>query len=283
MINFGKVKDVRVWGITTQIADCRLPVGDSTGGTFTAAVNPLGGTLFWDRCLYVLQGVSVGGGATGGSFTVTVETDALAGYTALPIARAVLGPISPTRVVMTNVHNSASSPMPTHINIDATLGAPGSTQSVRFQCYAIAKQYRGVLGTQGSRTSERILQGSLVAITTSSADTTFILGRTDTDLGMGRMRLWDNAMFWAIAGSTITGTWDVDIVGRVGGGTVSIATTGTTGLLATQGNKFPCISQIGGQAINPTQVILTEVTAGTIEIADVVGIAKSGRGSQTQR
>ena len=149
MINFGKVVDARVWGITTQIDDVRLPIGDYTGGTHTSKHNPLRGTLLWDRCLYVLTGVSVGGNATGGSFTVTVETDAISGYTALPIARAVLGPISPWTVVMDSLHHAPCSPVPTHLNINATIASPGSTQSVRLQCHAIAKQYRGSLSTQG--------------------------------------------------------------------------------------------------------------------------------------
>jgi hypothetical protein len=239
--------------------------------------------------MYVLTGVSVGGGATGGSFTVTVETDALAGYTALPIARATLGPISPGVVVMDNLHNSASSPLPTHLNIDATIGAPGSTQSVRFQCHAIAKQYRGVLGTQGTASAERILQGSLAgnqrATSTAgdfTADTTLVIGTTDTNIGMGRMRLWDNAMFWAIAGSTITGTWDVDVVSHVGGTTVSIARTGAAGTITATGDKVALASNFYGQSPNPSRVIVTEVSAGTINALEVVGIAKSGRGSMAK-
>lgn len=282
MMNFGKVVEARLWGVTTQIGDLRLTVGDSSGGTFTSRANPLRGTLLWDRCMYVLTGVSVGGGATGGSFTVTIETDAIAGFTALPIARATLGPLSPTTVVMDSLHQSAASPLPTHIDINQTVANAGSTQAVRFQCHAVAKQYRGVLGTAGSRTSERILQGSMVTIATSSADTTFILGTSDTNLGMNRMRLWDTALFWGVAASTITGTWDYDVIGRVGGTTVTIASTGVGGALATQGDKVALANNFYGQAVNPTQVILTEVTAGTIQITDLVGIAKSGRGSMSK-
>ena len=282
MINYGKVVDARVWGITTQIDDVRLPIGDSTGGTHTSRPNPLRGTLLWDQCLYVLTGVSVGGGATGGSFTVTIETDALAGYTGLPIARATLGPVSPTTVVMDSLHHAPCSPMPTHLNINATITTPGSTQSVRLQCHAIAKQYRGSLSTQGNKTAERVLQGSLCGPAAYTVDTTLVLGSTDTNIGMGNMRLWDNAMFWVI-GTTITGTWDADVVGRVGGATVTIASSGAAGTLTSSVEIAPLVNNFYGQAINPTHVIITEVSAGTLSTGEVVGIAKSGRGSMGKR
>ena len=102
-------------------------------------------------------------------------------------------------------------------------------------------------------------------------------------IGMGRMRLWDNAMFWAIAGSTLTGTWEVDIVGTVGGRTVTIATSGTTGNIAATGDKFALANAAYGQCVNPTRIIVTEVSAGTINALEVIGIAKSGRGSLAKR
>ena len=224
MLNFSKIVESQLFGVTAQIDDVRLPIGFSAAGTHTSKANPLRGTLFWDQCMYVMTGISVNGGATGGSFTVTVETDALRGYTALPIARTRLGPNSTGTLVMDSLHRSAGSPVPTHLRVDSTLGAAGSTQAVSLAVHCVAKQYRGVLGTQGAATSERILQGSLAgnqAATSAggdfTTDTTLIVGITDTSIGMGRMRLWDNAMFWAIAGSTLTGTWEVDIVGTVGG------------------------------------------------------------------
>lgn len=288
MMNFGKVVEARLWGVTSQFSDVRMPIGDSVSDTHTSFRNPLRGTLFWDRCTYVLTGVTVNGGATGGSYTVTIETDALRGYTALPIARVRLGPNSTGRIVMDSLHRSAGSPLPTHLNIEDTITA-GATQALSFQVYAIAKQYRGVLGTRGNATSERVLQGSLAgnqAATSAAgdftADTTLVLGRTDTNIGMGRMKLWDNAMFWAIAGSTVTGTWEVDIVGRIGGFTVSMATSGTTGNISAVGNKFALANSMYGQAILPTHVIVTEVSAGTINALEVIGIAKSGRGSMSK-
>lgn len=286
MLNFSKVVEAQLWGVTAQIADVRMPIGFSAGSTHTSKMNPLRGTLFWDQCVYILSGVSVNGGATGGSFTVTVETDALKGYTALPIARVRLGPNSTGRIVMDSLHRSSGSPLPTHLNIDSTLGAPGNTQTVSLAVHVVAKQYRGVLGTQGQGTAERVLQGSLagdqratVTLGDFTDDTTLVLGRTDTNIGMGRMRLWDNAMFWAVAGSTVSGTWEVDVVGTCAGGTVTIATTGTTGNISATGNKFALANAMYGQAITPTHVIVTEVSAGTINALDVVGIAKSGRGS----
>jgi hypothetical protein len=271
--------------VTQQFSDVRMPIGDSESDTHTSFANPLRGTLFWDRCQYILSGVSVNGGATGGSFTVTIETDAIRGYTALPIARVRLGPNSTGRIVMDSLHRSAGSPLPTHLEILDTITA-GATQALSFQVHVLAKQYRGVLGSQGARTSERILQGSLAgnqAATSTggdfTADTTLIVGISDTNIGMNRMRLWDNAMFWAIAGSTITGTWDVDVVGTCAGGTFTIATSGTTGNIAATGNKFALANATYGQAVNPTRVIVTEVTVGTINALEVVGLAKSGRGS----
>ena len=285
MLNFSKVVETPIFGVTQQFSDVRIPIGFSTGDAHTSIANPLRGTLFWDRCMYVMTGISVNGGATGGSFTVTVETDALRGYTALPIARTRLGPNSTGTLVMDSLHRSAGSPVPTHLQVTDTITA-GATQAASFVVHAIAKQYRGVLGTQGAATSERILQGSLAgnqAATSTggdfTTDTTLVIGITDTNIGMGRMRLWDNAMFWAIAGSTITGTWEVDIVGTVGGRTVTIATSGTTGNIATIGDKFALANAAYGQCVNPTRVIITETTAGTINALEVVGIAKSGRGS----
>ena len=157
-MSFEKVTATRIWGVTNQNSDARLTVGDSSGGTFTRQTNPLRGTLLWDRCMYVLQGVSVAGGATGGSYTVTIQTDAVVGYTGLPIASATIGPLTASRVVMDNLHNSPSSPLPTHIFIDQTATGGG----IWFQCHALAKQYRGTLGTPGAQTAERILQGNML-------------------------------------------------------------------------------------------------------------------------
>src|SRR3989304_3446697 len=158
-MGFDKVVNSRVWGVTNQNADVRMTAGDSSGGTFTRQANPLRGTLLWDRCMFVLTGVSVAGGATGGSYTITIETDAVSGYTGLPIARlSGVGPASLTTLVLDNLHQSPGSPLPTHIFIDQTATGGG----IWFQCHSIAKQYRGMLGTPGAASSERVIQGTML-------------------------------------------------------------------------------------------------------------------------
>src|SRR3989304_4643403 len=144
-MGYEKTVSARFFGVTNQNADVRLTAGDSSGGTFTGQANPFKGTILWDEAVYVLNGVSVAGGATGGSYTVTIQTDAVTGYTGLPIASATIGPNARGRVVMDNLHNSKSSPLPTHIFIDQTAAGGG----IWFQCYAIAKQYRGAIGGVG--------------------------------------------------------------------------------------------------------------------------------------
>jgi len=286
-MSFEKVMDVRLFGVTGQNADCYMPIGDSSGGTFTGKANPLRGTLLWDSCMYVLHGVSVAGGATGGSYTVTVCTNAVGGYTGLPIANATIGPLTKSTVVLDNLHNSASSPLPTHLFIDQTAAGGG----IWLQCFAIAKQYRGTLGTAGGKaTSERIVQGDMLVGTSKNrqfttdrgidADTTLTVGGASaSNVGLNRMRLWDTAMYWAVAGVSVAGTHDVDIVGSVGGTTFSIASTGAAGALDAAGEKLAIASNFYGQSPNPTAIIWTEVTAGGVSDARVVVIAKGGRGS----
>jgi len=288
-MSFDKTVEARLWGITTQVLDVKLPIGDSTGGTHTSFRNPLRGTLLWDNCMYVLKGVSVGGGATGGSFTVTVTTDAVRGYTSLPIARATLGPLSPTMVFLDNLHHSAASPLPTHIFIDQTVANAGSTQAVRFQCYALAKQYRGTLGTPGLYNAERIIMGNLLVGSSATkkfssdagiaADVTFIVGTSVNDMGMKRVRLWDSALYWAVAGESVGGTHDVDIISTVNGTTFTVARTGVAGAITAAADKIALTNLYYGQSPNPTHIIWTQVTAGGVSDARVVVLAKTGRGS----
>jgi hypothetical protein len=280
-MGFDKVVDTRIWGVTAQNSDLRFVTGDSAvsgvaGGTPTNIVNPLKGSLMWDDCMYILQGVSVAGEATGGSYTVTIETDAVVGYTGLPIARTTLGPLS------------KASPLPTHMFIDQTAG----DSACWFQCHVVAKQYRGTFGTPGANTSERVLQGTMLRGTSAGGfaddrgmteDETFTLGTTGSNLGMNRLRLWDHAMFWAVAGVSIAGTHDVDIIGSVGGATVSIASTGTGGALNVAGEKLALANSFYGQCVNPSTIIWTETTAGGVSDARVVMLAKSGRGGLAKR
>jgi hypothetical protein len=288
---FDKTVDTWLYEAVLVNSSQRMALGPKLSGATqatvtTARANPLRGTLLWDEAMYVITGVTVAGGATGGSYTITLETDAVMGYTALPIASVTLGPnhVNGAAIIMDNVHKCPGSPLPTHVQI-----TQGSTGLCHFTINAIAKQYRGVLGTAGNRTSERVLQGSMLGDATPATpstittDTTFYIGRTDTDIGMGKMRLWDNAFFWAIGNSAVTGTWDVDIVGKVGGATCTLASTGTAGTITTLAHKKPLINKFYGCMANPTQVIVTEVSAGTIAGLEVVGIAKGGRGTAAKR
>jgi hypothetical protein len=241
----------------------------------------------WDDCMFVLQGVSVAGGATGGSWTVTIETDAITGYTGMPIARvAGIGPLTASRVVLTNLHNSPSAPLPTHIFIDQTATGGG----IWFQCHVLAKQYRGALSASGSGTAERVVHGTMLRGASFAGgpftdgrgmteDATFTLGTSGTTMGLHRIRLWDNALYWAVAGVSMAGTHDVDIIGTIGGATFSIATTGTGGALDVAGEKVAIASNVAGLSPNPTAIIWTEVNAGGVSDARVVVMAKSGRGS----
>lgn len=290
-MGFDKTVTARIWGVTNQNSDTRITAGDSSGGTFTRQVNPLRGTDLWDDCMYVLQGVSVAGGATGGSYTVTIESDAaVVGYTGLPIARATIGPLTARRVVMDNLHNSKASPIPTHIFIDQTAAGGG----IWLQCHALAKQYRGTLGTPGAGTAERILRGTMLRGASHSGgyftdsrgmteDATFTLGTSGSDLGLRRMRLWDTVLYWAQAGNSVAGTHDVDIIATVGGATISIATTGTGGALDAANERLAIASNFYGLSPNPSAIIWTEVNAGGISDARVIMMAKSGRGSMAKQ
>lgn len=292
-MSFEKVVDQRIWGVTTQVKDTRITTGDSTGGTFTGRVNPLKGSLMWDRGMFVLQNVAVAGGATGGSYTVTIETDAVVGYTGLPIAQASgLGPNSATTVVMDNLHQAPAIPLPTHMYIYQVAAGGGIT----LTCDVLAKQYRGTLGTPGASTAERVLQGTMLLggaagpFTDSrgmTEDDTFTLGTSGDARGMHRMRLWDNALFWAVQGVSADGTHDVDIIASVGGATASIASTGTGGALDVAGDSYSyrvaLSSNYYGQCPNPTEIIWTETTAGGVSDARIVMIAKGGRGSMAKR
>jgi len=284
-MGFDKSREVRIFGATNQNSDVRLTAGDSSAGTFTGLNNPLRGSLMWDDCAFILRGVSVAGGATGGSYTITVQTDAVVGYTGLPIARATIGPLTKSAVVMDNLHHGTASALPTHLFIDQTAAGGG----IWLQCFALARQYRGVLGTAGAKTAERIIQGNLLRGTSTggafgsdagiSADATFILGTTGSALGMHRLHLWDHAMYWAVAGVSLSGTHDVNIVGRIGGNTVVVASTGVAGAITAAGDKVAITNLLYGMSPNPTQIIWDVVSAGGVSDARVVVLAKTGRGS----
>lgn len=283
-MGFDKAREFRMWGVSNQNSTARFVTGDTATG-FTAFTNPLRGTLMWDDCCFILRGVSVVGGATGGSYTVTIQTDAVRGYTGLPIARSTIGPNTTGTVVMDNLHKGTASALPTHIFVNQTAAGGG----IFFQCFALARQYRGVLGIQGAFTSERIIQGNLIRGTSTGgvfasdrgfvADATVTLGTSGSALGMHRLHLWDHAMYWVVAGNSVSGTHDVNIVGRIGGNTVITASTGVAGAVTAAGDKVAIPSLIYGMSPNPTQIIWDTVSAGGVSDARVVVLAKTGRGS----
>lgn len=285
---YEKVKEARIWGVTNQNSDVRLTTGDSSGGTFTGILNPLRGTLMWDDIMFVLQGVSVAGGATGGSYTVTIQTDALSGYTGLPIAKATIGPLTKATVVMDSLHKAPAGPLPTHIFIDQTATGGG----IWFQCFAIAKQYRGTVSAAGTKSAERIVYGNMIVGTSAGgtfasdrgvvADATFTVGTSCNTRGMHRMRLWDNALYWFVAGNSLSGTHDCNIVGKVGGVTFTIASSGVGGAMAAAGDKIAIANNFYGQSPNPTHIIWDVVSAGGVSDFRVVVLAKSGRGSMAK-
>ncbi len=286
-MGFERTVDQRIWGVTTQNAtNNRMTTGDSSGGTFTPRVNPLGASLFWDSAMYVLQNVAVAGAATGGSYSITIQTDAVAGFTGLPIASVTgVGPNSATTLIMDNLHQSPSSPLPTHMLITQTAAGGGLTMT----CDVVARQYRGTLGTAGQGTSERVLQGVMIRGNSSTVDfsgdegfnasATFTIGTSGSTLGMNRMRFWDHALYWAVAGNSQDGGFDIDIVSSVGGNTVTIATTGAGSALNAADEKLAIANQFFGQSPNPTAIIWTENTGGDgISDVSIVMLAKSGRG-----
>ncbi len=291
-MSFEKVVDTKIFGITFN-ATGRVTLGEHLGTTAsatTAVPNPMRGTLLWDKATYVIQGVTVAGGATGGSYTITLQTDAVAGYTGLPIAQVVLGPNSASGIVMDSLHQSAASPLPTHVNI-----AQGSTGLLNMDIHVVAKQYRGMFSGGVNTTAERVLQGNLIQGTSAKSifaddkgfeqSETFTFGTSGiNNLGMHRLRLWDNALFWVVSNGAVDGAHDVDIVSTVGGTTVSIASTGTGGALNVAGEKVALANAFYGQCPTPTAIIWTEET-GTDGVSDprVVVLAKSGRGSQAKR
>lgn len=287
MPKYDKTKETRIFGVTVQNADIRMTAGDSSGGTFTALDNPLRGTLLWDNCMYVLHDVLVAGGATGGSYSITIQTDAVVGETGLPIAQVTaVGPNSATTIVLDNLHQSPASPLPTHVFVDQTATGGG----LNFQCHVFAKQYRGFMGSPASNTSERVIQGYMLRANSSTvdfsgdegiaADATFTIGTSGSNLGMNNMRLWDTALFWGIAGNTIDGTADVDIVGTIDGTTFSIATSGSGGAISAADEAVAIANNFYGQSPNPSAIIWNEVGAGDgVSDARIVVLAKSGRGS----
>lgn len=286
---YEKVVQTRIWGVTTQNSTVRLTVGDSSGGTFTAITNPLRGSLVWDEAMFVLTGVAVAGGATGGSYTVALQTDAIRGYTGLPIASATLGPNSPKSVAMNNQHQCKGAPLPTHCLITQTAAGGG----LSFQMYTFAKQWRGVMSNPGG-TAERVLFGTMVRATSYSggpfvsakgfvaSETVTVGGNSVSTMGLHKMRLWGTAFYWVVAGESLSGTHDASMIATVGGKTFTVASTGAAGALSAAGQKVALANSFYGQSPNPSHLIWTVVSAGGVSDARVVVVAKTARGSMAK-
>ena len=263
-------------------------VTDANGSTFTP--NPFNGTLLWDSMNYYLTGVSIG---TGASFVIVVETDAIAGFTGLPIAGVSLSTGSSGFVRIPNLHKVPGSPVPTHVNVIRTVGT--GTSSCAFTLWATGKAQRGNLSTQGGagKCSDRTLQGAMWnsarnrTIDDLAADATFTLtagGASANFQGLDKMALWDQAMFWFVAGATVNGSWQAAIEGTVDGVTYIIAETtakklnGTSDAASFPNPKVPMEHYYAGSTPRPTRIIINEIDAGGISNAQVVMVAKSTRG-----
>lgn len=289
-MSYEKVVYGRLCGVSVQDSTVLLPVGGQSGGTgVLSPPNLMSGALMWDRACYILTGVAVAGGATGGSYTVQLVSSAISGYTELPVCNTVtLGPNSPVRTVLTNSHNSPCTLMPTHLRITQTATGGG----LDLQLIAMGKQYRGSARNKrgmGSRVQVSRLYSTNAAYggLGLSVDTTVAMtagGASANFGGLDAMALWDNAIYYVIAGETIAGTHDVDVIGTLTDGvTYQIATTGTGGALNVAQEKLPLTNNFFGASPRPSHIIWTEVNAGGVSDSHVIVIAKSGRGSASGR
>ena len=287
---YEKMVSGRLLGVSAQDSTVKLPVGGQSGTTnLLSPPNLMSNSLMWDNVCYVITETAVGGGATGGSYTVQLISDAISGYTELPVCNTItLGPNSPVRTVLVNAHSSSCTILPTHARITQT--AAGGT--LQFQLWAMAKQSRGSARSRsgrGTRVQVAKLYGTNAAYGGKglSEDTTVTItagGASANFGGLDAMALWDNALFYVIAGETIAGTHDVDVIGTLTDGvTYQIATTGTAGALNAANEKLPLTSTFFGSCPRPSHIIWTETTAGGVSDAHVIVIAKSGRGSNTGR
>ena len=267
-------------------------VTDLNGSTFTP--NPFSGTLFWDTMQYWLTGVSL---AEACSYTVVVETDAIDGYTGLPIAGVSLSTAGSTGFVrIPNLHGVRCSPVPTHVNVIRTNAIAG-TSEITFKLWGMGKASRGSLSTSGGKGkgSDHVLQGDIfrtgraLSVDALAVDSRFTLtttGASGSFQGLNKMAQWDNAMFWLVGGFTWNGAWQAHIAGTIDGVTYIMAETiakklnGTSDAASHPWPKVPLFNYYGGIAQRPTELIITEVDVTAVGISDtrVVMIAKSNRG-----
>jgi len=220
-----------------QNSDVRLTAGNSSSGDFTRRALPIKEATLWDQAKFVLRNVAVAGGDGGGSYIITLEIDVL-GFTALPVARATLGPNSPSTVEMENLHQSPAAPMPTHMHIKQT--APGG--GLTLACEVVAKQF-----------------------TKKSQTYAFVLGTNGAGQWNGK---WRRALAWAVA-DTVTGSHDVDLIANVDGERVSVA----SGAINAADRKVALRSNFYDKVPNPSDTIWTEVEPGGVSNPNIIVLA----------
>ncbi len=281
---FEKVVSGLLWTLTAENDSLNYDqAGLVTGGTGVIATHDhiMSNHKFWDHCVYTTDSMAVSGGATGGSYTITI-VGTVAGFTGLPIARlSDIGPNSPDSEVIPNLHNSTGSIIPTGLSV-----VQGNTGAITVSVFVDAKTNRGVL-SGGATGGDRVLEGVLRtedALQVDATRTTSVPGGTtfSNTGGMHKMRFWDQAMYWVKTFIT-DGTWEVDIVGKTHEGTtITMARTGTGGTIAA--TEDHCMIPIpslnfAGQSFPPVETIWTEVGASTGGIsASVIFSAKTSRG-----
>ena len=287
-MGYDKTKHGLLFDIQVQNANYQQDfTGSTIAGTSTTTPNIMSGHRFWDHATYVLDALTVAGGATGGSYSVRV-LGTINGIANVPIAGITgLGPENmDSSLALYSLHGGASSPTPTGLSIvqEAAGGAIG------FSLFCHAKATRGAFGDQ-----QRVVEEELCGFTYTADETITLNAATGSTQGrfggLQRMDIWEDVIYavsWgSAAGNSSSGTWAVDIIGELNGTTVSIASTGnptgvSTGSVGhmdadSEDSVRVLNSRPGSGSIRPTGVIVTEVTAGTGRFGVHV-IAKGHRG-----
>lgn len=268
-----KVVVATLANVGTQVDDLTIPVGGSSlSGTESSIPNPMVGDRLWNSVACAANVAAIGG-----SWSIEVQ-GTVAGIAGLPLARVVsLG--APDGLAgnfaLTNLCGSGSMPTPTHVLFDET-AAGGITATVNV----VAKTYRGSLSS-GPSNSFRVVEGILFTSAALTADTTIDMsanppsgGTFASFMGLDKYSLWDACNFY-VQSTSVTGTWLVDIIGVIGGVTVSLATSPTIG----GATKCALVNNFRGPVPKPSGIIFTEVTAGGASFS-VCAIAKAHRGQR---
>jgi len=280
-MSYEKVSVQNIYTFADQDSDIRMPVGGASASQ-TATHSRFVGDKLWNNCVYTLNNFGIGGGATGGSYSLTVE--GLIDGVTVGIARVTgLGPNSVTTQILDNLFQSPGGPTPIGVSL-VQVSAGGTFNGV---VSAIGKTYRGVLPS-GPRDSFRVAEGVLMTYAGLAADITTDLianpaagGTFGSNGALNRLYLWDAAYYCIEIGLGLTGTWDIDIIGEINGATVTLARTGTGGSISAteDGTNLPLANQFYGCCVRPTQIIVTEETDGGISFS-VHAMAKANRGQR---